>query len=109
MANLGSFDNDTVEVGGGVDYKLAGCVHTKVEPEEMLNVFWLVVVDYDQPDQSLVDQVGWGEAEQELCCVGCLLLLLLVVQLLLLLLLGDLLLGVLGDALEWVAQVEGEK
>ena len=39
MANLSSFDNDTVEIGGRVDYKLAGCVHAKVEPEEMLNVF----------------------------------------------------------------------
>ena len=69
-----------------------------------------MVVDNNQPDQSLVDQVGWGEAEQELCCVGCLLLLLLlVVQLLLLLLFGNLLLGVLGDALEWVAQVDGEE
>ena len=72
--------------------------------------FWLVVVDNNQPDQSLVDQVGWREAEQELCCVGCLLLLpLLVVQLLLLLIFGNLLLGVLGDALEWVAQVDGEE
>ena len=71
--------------------------------------FWPVLVDNDQPDQSLVDQVGWGEAEQELCCVGCLLLLPLIVQLLLLLLFGNLLLGVLGDALEWVAKVDGEE
>ena len=35
MANLSSFDNDTVEIGGRVDYKLAGGVHAKVEPEEM--------------------------------------------------------------------------
>ena len=72
--------------------------------------FLAEVVDNNQPDQSLVDQVGWREAEQELCCVGCLLLLpLLVVQLLLLLIFGNLLLGVLGDALEWVAQVDGEE
>ena len=46
MANLGSFDNDTVEIGGGVDYKLAGCVHAKVEPEEMFfGSWWLIMIN----------------------------------------------------------------
>ena len=44
MANLSSFDNDTVEVGGRVDYKLAGCVHAKVEPEEMFFGSWWVIM-----------------------------------------------------------------
>ena len=46
MANLSSFDNDTVEVGGRVDYKLAGCVHAKVEPGEMFfGSWWLIMIN----------------------------------------------------------------
>ena len=45
MANLGSLDNDTVEIGGRVDYKLAGCVHAKVEPEEMFFGSWWLIIN----------------------------------------------------------------
>ena len=44
MANLSSFDNDTVEIGGRVDYKLAGGVHAKVEPEEMFFGWWWLII-----------------------------------------------------------------
>ena len=44
MANLSSLDNDTVEIGGRVDYKLAGGVHAKVEPEEMFFGWWWLII-----------------------------------------------------------------
>ena len=59
----------------------------------------------DEPDDSLVDQVGGRKREQELGSVGRLLLLHRRRRLLLV----DLLLGLLGDALEWVSQVYGEE
>ena len=66
-------------------------------------------VEGDKPDDSLVDQIGGREAEQELGSVGRLLLLHLLLSLHHLLILVDLLLRLLRDSLEWVTQVDGEE
>ena len=78
MANLSSFDNDTVEVGGRVDYKLAGCVHAKVEPEEMffgswwlimINLIrvWLIKLDGEKRSKSFAVLAAFSSSSSLLC------------------------------------------